>query len=50
MKKKVLHYLDDEKERERITLNGYNLVHERHTTKQRAKEWFGFVESFLEGR
>jgi len=50
MKKKVLHYLDDNKERERITLNGYNLVHERHTIQQRAKEWFGYVESFLEGR
>lgn len=50
MKEKVLHYLEDDEERERITLNGHNLVHERHTTQQRAKEWFNHVESFLEGK
>lgn len=47
---RVLYYLENDDERNRITLNGYNLVHERHTIQQRAKEFFQYVEDFLGGR
>jgi hypothetical protein len=44
----INHYMENPKERELITDNAYELVHERHTIQQRAKEWFEIMEKVME--
>lgn len=48
-KEKALYYLQNDEERERITKNGYQLVHQRHSTKQRAKELVQHIEKIIHG-
>ncbi len=42
------YYMENGKERKRITDNAYELVHERHSIQQRAKEWFEIMEKVME--
>ncbi|MHA2265077.1 MAG: glycosyltransferase family protein [Candidatus Thorarchaeota archaeon] len=44
----IEHYMTSGKERKLITDNAYELVHERHTIQQRAKEWFEIMEKVME--
>ncbi|MED3763700.1 glycosyltransferase [Ureibacillus terrenus] len=44
---KALYYLRNEKERMRITENGYQLIHSKHTNDVRAKEFVQEVQKFL---
>lgn len=53
---KAKYYLQNEKERQRITDNGYRLVHSRHTYHARAQEiadaiidFFGAAETVMNG-
>lgn len=39
----AMYFLHNKKERERIALNGYNLVHSRHTNQVRVKEFLDMV-------
>ncbi len=50
MREKVDYYLKSDEERMKMTLNGYELVHERHTVKVRVKQWFENVEKFMKGQ
>jgi spore maturation protein CgeB len=43
----INHYMTNPKERKRITDNAYELVHERHTIQQRAKDWFAIMEEVM---
>ncbi|HOC08576.1 MAG: glycosyltransferase [Clostridiales bacterium] len=43
----AMYYLENDKERERIARNGYNLVHSRHTNSIRAKEFIATIERYL---
>jgi spore maturation protein CgeB len=47
---KAKYYLQNEKERQRITDNGYRLVHSRHTYHARAQEIADAIIDFLEQR
>ncbi len=44
----INHYMENGKERQLITDAAYELVHERHTIQQRAKEWFDIMEEVME--
>lgn len=44
---KALYYLSHPDELKRIALNGYNLVHQRHTNDVRAKEFIAAIKIFL---
>lgn len=44
---KAKFYLKNEKERERITLNGYNFIHTHHTNRVRALQFIKFVEDYI---
>jgi spore maturation protein CgeB len=43
----INHYMTNPKERKLITDNAYELVHERHTIQQRAKDWFAIMEEVM---
>jgi hypothetical protein len=43
----AMYYLSHVKERNRITRNGYNLVHSRHTNSVRAVEFINIIKSYL---
>jgi len=42
----AMYFLHNRKERERIALNGYNLVHSRHTNQVRVKEFLDMVRKY----
>ncbi len=44
---KIKYYLDHDKEREQIALNGYNKVIENHTISNRVDEWLNIIENHL---
>ena len=48
IRKLIEHYMTNPKERKLITDNAYELVHERHTIQQRAKDWFNIMEKVME--
>ncbi|MBB5148313.1 MULTISPECIES: glycosyltransferase family protein [Ureibacillus] len=45
---KAMYYLKNEKERKRITENGYQFIHTKHTNDVRAKEFVQEVQKFLD--
>ncbi|WBW96618.1 glycosyltransferase [Oceanirhabdus sp. W0125-5] len=45
---KALYYIKNEKERNRITNNGYEFVHKYHTNAVRAKEFIKYITDYLE--
>lgn len=47
IRKLIEHYMTTPKERKLITDNAFELVHERHTIQQRAKEWFDIMEEVM---
>ncbi|WBW96614.1 glycosyltransferase [Oceanirhabdus sp. W0125-5] len=44
---KAMYYLNNTKERECITNNGYNFVHTYHTNSVRAQQFIKYVEDFI---
>lgn len=46
-KAKAIYYLKHEKERKKITEQGYRMVHARHSTKKRAREFLKMVNDIL---
>ncbi|MBA1336863.1 MAG: hypothetical protein HPY66_3299 [Firmicutes bacterium] len=42
----AMYFLHNRQERERIALNGYNLVHSRHTNQVRVKEFLDMVKQY----
>lgn len=44
---KAMYYLENEEERNRITDNGYNFIHSRHTNDSRAQQFIKDVQDFL---
>lgn len=47
-KEKINYYLMNENERKRIALNGYKLIHSRHTTKIRANELINQIKIVID--
>ncbi len=47
IRKLIEHYMTTPKERKLITDNAFELVHERHTIQQRAKDWFDIMEEVM---
>jgi spore maturation protein CgeB len=47
IRKLIEHYMTNPKERKLIIDNAYELVHERHTIQQRAKDWFAIMEEVM---
>jgi len=47
LRKLLNHYMTSPKERKLITDNAYEIVYERHTIQQRAKEWFEIMEEVM---
>ncbi len=47
IRKLIEHYMTNPKERKLIRDNAFELVHERHTIQQRAKEWFDIMEEVM---
>ncbi|WP_112179901.1 MULTISPECIES: glycosyltransferase [Paraliobacillus] len=45
---KALYYSENEIERNKITDNGYNFIHQYHTNAVRAKQFINFMEEFIE--
>ncbi|MFO7316899.1 MAG: glycosyltransferase [Bacilli bacterium] len=45
---KAMYYLKNEEERKRITENGYQFIHTRHTNDVRAKEFVDEVQKFIQ--
>ncbi len=45
---KASYYLQNDEERERITANGFKLVHERHTSEIRAKELIDMIKEIIQ--
>jgi len=45
---KIMYYIENDDERRRISLNGYKLVRERHTTELRASQLYGILEELVE--
>jgi spore maturation protein CgeB len=49
LRDKLHYYLIEEPEMlQQITENGYNMVHERHSTKVRADEWMSYMQQIME--
>jgi spore maturation protein CgeB len=46
----AMYYLENDKERERIARNGYNLVHSRHTDRVRVKEFLDMINGYSRNR
>jgi len=44
----AMYYLKHEEERKRIAINGYDLVHSRHTNSTRAVEFINTIKSYLD--
>lgn len=47
---KANYYLENEKERKRITDNGYKLIHSKHTNDVRAQECIEFITDYIHSR
>ena len=45
---KINYYLKHDNERQRITDNGWKMVHKKHTIQQRAREWWKYIEDVYE--
>ncbi|MGM7719609.1 glycosyltransferase family protein [Metabacillus sp. Hm71] len=45
---KAIYYLKNEKERKRITDNGYHLIHTNHTNRVRALQFINYVKDYIE--
>src|SRR5690625_2684790 len=44
---KALYYLKNEKEREKIAMEGYKFIHQHHTHRVRAQQFIRYVEEFI---
>lgn len=44
---KAMYYIRNKKERERITNNGYKLIHNYHTNRVRAQQFIKYIDDFL---
>lgn len=47
---KAMYYLNNEKERTRITENGYNFIHTYHTDDVRAKNFVNEIQKFIKNK
>lgn len=45
--KMAIYYSENEKERKRITDNGYNFIHQHHTNEIRAKQFIDYITEFI---
>jgi len=48
LKEKLEYYLKNPNELQRITENGYKVVHEKHTVQVRAQEWMAYIKDMMD--